>query len=188
MLPRLETARLILAPLVKEDAPLIQQAFPRWDIVKYLTRKVPWPYPANGAEFFCEKTLHAIQQQTEWVWTLLPLTSPTEFIGLIRLSLEVDNNRGFWLVPEWQGQGYMREACHAATDFWFNQLKQPVLRAPKAKENQRSLKISQQSGMRMIREEIGEYHIGDIPSTLWKITREEWNGRYHPQEVSERGG
>ncbi|WP_241647220.1 hypothetical protein [Rosenbergiella metrosideri] len=39
MLPRIETARLILAPLVKEDAPLIQQAFPRWDIVKYLTRK-----------------------------------------------------------------------------------------------------------------------------------------------------
>ncbi len=103
MVPRLETARLILAPLVANDAPLIQQAFPRWEIVKYLTRKVPWPYPAKGAETFCAMTLQAMQQQTEWVWTLRPLSSPEQFIGLIRLALEVDNNRGFWLVPEWQG-------------------------------------------------------------------------------------
>lgn len=177
MVPRLETARLVLAPLTLEDAPQIQQAFPRWEIVKYLTRKVPWPYPANGAEIFCAMTLNAMQQGTEWVWTIRPQSNVSQFIGLIRLALEVDNNRGFWLVPEGQGQGYMREACHAATEFWFNQLQQPVLRAPKAKENHRSQKISEQSGMRMIREGIGEYHIGDVPSTLWEITREEWDRR-----------
>jgi len=175
MLPQLETDRLFLVPLSVEDAPKIQDCFPRWEIVKYLTRKVPWPYPADGAETFCKMSLVAMQRETDWVWTLRPRSAPTQIIGLIRLALEPDNNRGFWLVPEWQGQGYMSEACHAATDFWFNTLQQPLLRAPKAKANRASQRISEKSGMRIIQEGIGEYHSGDIPTTLWEITREEWN-------------
>lgn len=41
--PQLETARLLLKPLVSEDAAQIQRIFPRWEIVRYLIASVPWP-------------------------------------------------------------------------------------------------------------------------------------------------
>ena len=74
-------------------------------------------------------------------------------MGIICLYDVDDNNRGFWLAPEFQGQGYMREASIAATDYWFNTLNKPVLRAPKAAANSRSRRISDSSGMRLIRTE-----------------------------------
>ncbi len=39
----------------------------------------------------------------------------------------------------------MTEACEAVTDFWFNTLKFPVLRAPKAAANTASRRISEKS-------------------------------------------
>ena len=50
--PVLETARLLLRPLVPADAPAIQRRFPRWEIVRWLNPRVPWPYPEDGAVRF----------------------------------------------------------------------------------------------------------------------------------------
>ena len=52
--PVLETGRLILRPLAPADAPAIQRRFPRWEIVRYLNDRVPWPYPDDGAIRFIE--------------------------------------------------------------------------------------------------------------------------------------
>lgn len=95
-------------------------------------------------------------------------------IGVICLLDNQDSNRGFWLVPEWQGQGYMTEACHVVTDFWFTELNRSVLRAPKAVINNRSRKISERSGMRLISVNKSEYVSGELDTELWEITREEW--------------
>ncbi|EKN6179104.1 N-acetyltransferase, partial [Yersinia enterocolitica] len=99
-------------------------------------------------------------------------------IGVICLDDEEDNNRGFWLVPECQGYGLMREASIAATDYWFNTLNRAVLRAPKATENIRSQRISVSSGMRLIRTEKKEFVSGLLDSELWEITRDEWNAHH----------
>ena len=50
--PALTTERLLLRPLELADAPQIQAIFPQWEIVKYLTTQVPWPYPEDGALTF----------------------------------------------------------------------------------------------------------------------------------------
>lgn len=44
----LETFRLRLRPLELEDASQAQVLFPQWEIVRYLARLVPWPYPDDG--------------------------------------------------------------------------------------------------------------------------------------------
>ena len=49
MTPVLETARLLLRPLELVDAEQIQQVFPQWEVVRYLTDTIPWPYPKDGA-------------------------------------------------------------------------------------------------------------------------------------------
>ena len=73
-----------------------------------------------------------------------------------------DNNRGFWLVPEWQGQGLMSEASDAVTRYWFEELDKEVLRAPKAAVNTRSVNFSQRSGMRLVRREKAHYVAGEL--------------------------
>ncbi len=47
--PELVTDRLILRQLQLEDAEQTQQLFPQWEVVKFLTAAVPWPYPEDGA-------------------------------------------------------------------------------------------------------------------------------------------
>ncbi|MGY5367839.1 GNAT family N-acetyltransferase [Enterobacter oligotrophicus] len=178
-MPTLLTERLVLKPLVAEDAVQIQQRFPRWEVVRYMVASVPWPYPDNGAEYYVNKVaLPDMAKGIAWFWSIRRQAAPEELMGIICLYDVEDNNRGFWLAPEFQGQGYMREASMAATDYWFNTLNKTVLRAPKAAANSRSQRISESSGMRLIRTEKKEYVSGLLDSGLWEITRDEWNARY----------
>ncbi|MGL5599960.1 MAG: GNAT family N-acetyltransferase [Silvania sp.] len=173
--PALETERLLLKPLSSDDAVHIQRTFPRWEIVRYLIASVPWPYPDNAAQHYVDIiALAASKEGKGWYWTLRRKEAPEEVIGVICLMDIPDNNRGFWLVPEWQGQGYMTEACHAVTNFWFTELDREVLRAPKAAINSRSRNLSERSGMRLLRVEKGEYVAGVLDTELWEITRDEW--------------
>jgi len=174
--PTLTTERLLLKPLEKTDAEQIQKRYPRWEIVRYMVASVPWPYPENGAEYYVNNVaLPDIEKGIAWFWTIRWHDDPDQLIGLICLYDEEDNNRGFWLAPEWQGQGLMREASIAATDYWFNTLNRPLLRAPKAAINDRSQRISVSSGMRLVKTEKKAYVCGELDSELWEITREEWN-------------
>jgi RimJ/RimL family protein N-acetyltransferase len=69
MTPVLETARLWLRPLELADADQIQQIFPQWEIVRYLTAAVPWPYPSDGALTFCrDEALPAVARGESWAW------------------------------------------------------------------------------------------------------------------------
>ncbi|MFS2224838.1 GNAT family N-acetyltransferase [Pantoea sp. B65] len=173
--PELVTDRLILLPLTPEDAEQMQQIFPRWEIVRHLAATVPWPFPDNGAQRYVNQVaLPAVAAGTAWFWSIRRQADPAVMIGLICLSDDADNNRGFWLVPEWQRQGLMTEASRAVTDFWFNTLQRPRLRAPKASENDGSRKISTNSGMRLFSRGKKQYVAGLLDSEVWEITREEW--------------
>jgi [ribosomal protein S5]-alanine N-acetyltransferase len=176
--PSLDTPRLVLRPLQLADAEQVQVLFPHWEIVRYLTRTVPWPYPPDGAHtHYRDIKLPAIARGDEWVWTLRLKTEAERIIGSIGLMKGETNNRGFWLGLPWHGQGLMTEACNVVTDFWFNTLGFPVLRAPKAVDNVASRRISQKSGMRLVAREERDYVSGRLPSEIWEITAEEWNAQ-----------
>lgn len=178
MIPTLETLRLILPPLELADAAQVQILFPHWEIVRYLANKVPWPYPAEGAyTYYRDVALPAIQRGEEWHWSLRLKSNPAQLIGTIDLRTRQDDNRGFWIALPWQGQGLMREACDAVTDFWFDTLHFPVLRAPKAVANSASRRISEKQGMRLVATQERDYVSGRLPSEIWEITAEEWRAR-----------
>ncbi|MGG6195693.1 GNAT family N-acetyltransferase [Pantoea allii] len=175
MTPEIVTERLILKPLTLRDADAMQATFPRWEIVRYLIDSVPWPYPDGAArDYIANVALPAVAAGKGWYWTLRRREEEQVMIGAISLMDTPDNHRGFWLVPEWQGQGYMTEASNAVTDFWFNVLQKTVLRTPKAAPNQRSVAISVKSGMRCIRTEKQRYVSGEHDSEFWEVTRDEW--------------
>ena len=177
MIPTLETARLILRPVEIVDAEQVQRLFPHWEIVRYLTNQVPWPYPPDGAlTFYRDIAIPAMERGDAWHWTVRRKTDPDRIIGSIGLT-RGDSNRGFWLDPLFQHQGLMLEASDCVTDFWFKVLGFPVLRVPKAVDNTGSRRISEKQGMRVVALEDREYVSGRLPSEIWEITREEWLAR-----------
>lgn len=178
MIPTLQTSRLVLHPLELADAEQIQVLFPKWQIVRYLTAQVPWPYPPDGAYQFCRNVaLPAMERGEAWHWMLRLKSAPTQVIGSIGLMKNENVNRGFWLGLPWQGQGLMTEACEAVTDYWFNTLKFRVLRVPKAVANTASRRISEREGMRVVAVKEHDYVCGRLITEVWEITAEEWRAR-----------
>jgi [ribosomal protein S5]-alanine N-acetyltransferase len=171
----LKTPRLVLRPLALEDAPALQAGFPKWEVVRYLDSVVPWPYPDDGAlTYIRDVALPGMQRGEEWYWSIRPRMAPEKLIGVICLRFKKGDNRGFWLEPAWQGQGLMAEACDVVTNFWFEDLGEPVLQAVKAVANRRSRRISERSSMRMVELMQHDFVSGRLPAEVWEITREEW--------------
>ena len=178
MITVLETPRLFLRPLELADAAEVQILFPHWEIVRYMSAIVPWPYPPDGAlTWYRDHAIPAMERGEEWHWTLRLKASPDDLIGAISLKNAENHNRGFWLGLPWQGQGLMTEACEAVTDYWFDALKFPVLRVPKAFANVASRRISEKTGMRIVGTEEHEYVSGVLVQEIWEITAEEWRAR-----------
>lgn len=178
MTPTLETPRLILRRLELDDAGQIQDLFPRWEIVRYLDAVVPWPYPPDGAlTYLRDVALPAMARGEAWHWSLRLKEAPDQLIGCISLMKQENHHRGFWMGLPWQGRGLMSEAVEAVTDYWFEELGLPVLRAPKAVGNIASRRISEKSGMHIVAVEEKDLVGGRLPSELWEITAEEWRAR-----------
>lgn len=178
MISTLETPRLILRPLELADAAQTQVLFPHWEIVRHLASLVPWPYPSDGAlTYYRDVALPAMERGEAWHWTLRLKSQPSQVIGAIGLFKGADDNRGFWIAPQWQRKGLMMEACDAVTDYWFRVLRFPTLRVAKAAANAGSRRISEKQGMRLV--EVGErnYVSGRLPAEIWEITTEEWMNR-----------
>ena len=174
----LTTERLILAPLTLADAPAIQARFPVWAVVRWMDGGIPWPYPDDGAEtYVAQIALPAMAAGEAWHWTLREKTAPDTLIGALSLMDKPDDNRGFWLAPSHQGRGLMTEASAAATDFWFEALDRPVLRAPKAVANIASRRVSERQGMRVVGAFRKALVCGECDMELWEITQAEWRAR-----------
>ncbi len=176
--PQFETPRLILRPLELGDAARTQELFPHWEIVRLLAAQVPWPFPPDGVErYYREQALPAMERGDEWHWTIRLKSSPEQHIGAIGLFRQGEDNRGFWLGQPWQGQGLMTEAVVPVTDFWFDVLGMPVLRAPKATTNLPSRRVSEKTGMRLVGTTEKDYVSGRLLSEIWEITASEWRER-----------
>lgn len=176
--PSLETRRLWLRPLTLDDADQIQALFARWEIVRLLAAVVPWPYPPDGALAFCrDVALPQMARGEAWHWTLRLKDEPAQVVGSISLMKNEHNNRGFWIGLPWQGRGLATEAAEAVTDYWFDVLKFPVLRAPKAVANIASRRISEKLHMRLVGVEEHDLVSGRLPAEVWEITAEEWRAR-----------
>jgi ribosomal-protein-alanine N-acetyltransferase len=173
--PILLTQRLELRPVELADHEAIQRKFPKWEVVKLLAAGVPWPYPSDGAlRFVRDVTLPAVERAEEWAWTIRREAVPNELIGAISLFAKDGENRGYWLDPEWQGQGLMLEACEATSRFWFEQLRRSVLREYKAVENEGSRRLSERQHMRVIWRGERDFVAGRLPAETWELSADEW--------------
>ncbi|MGZ9809609.1 GNAT family N-acetyltransferase [Pseudoroseicyclus sp. H15] len=113
-LPVLETARLVLRPLVPGDAPAVAAGIGDWRVMQWLSTP-PWPYGLADAEWFIGDEASAD------CFGLVP-KSGDAVAGTIDVGAEL----GYWLAPSHWGAGLMREAAEAALAWRFGQDQSPI--------------------------------------------------------------
>jgi ribosomal-protein-alanine N-acetyltransferase len=175
--PVLETPRLILRPPRQSDTPAVQRRFPQWEIVRYLNAKAPWPYPEDGAATAMAEMLAAQARREKSIWSLTPRAGPDELIGLIELWADDGvqrTQRGFWLDPEYWGQGLMSEAAGRVTDYALIELGWPQLWLANAEINKASHRVKEKQGATIVDRTPCKYVYGDGVRVTWLLTREAW--------------
>ncbi|UYN93672.1 MAG: GNAT family N-acetyltransferase [Enhydrobacter sp.] len=180
--PVLQTPRLFLRPLRSKDAPVIQRRFPRWEVVRWLDAKVPWPYPSDGAATFVARCLEEMARGDKCHWAIVPRSGPADLIGSISLWPDDGANcdqRGFWLDPDYHGRGLMTEAAHRVTDYAFRELGWPHLWLSNAQGNHASRRIKEKQGARLVDLLIGRCVGGDTSRMIWQLSAVDWLER-HP--------
>lgn len=174
-IPTFTTARLRLRPVVATDVEAMQRHFADYEVIRWLSR-VPWPYPADGAERFVLDVLLPNQGRGSWFWAITERGVSDELIGLVELVRHGrPENRGFWLARPFWGRGYMGEALEPITEYAFNQLGFEKLLFDNAVGNHRSRRIKQRTPARKIGEFPRQFVDPALTSAeLWEITKEEW--------------
>jgi len=177
--PVLETLRLILRPVRADDAPTIQRRFPQWEIVRYLSATVPWPYPPDGAAANMVDCLAELERREKFHWAITLKGGGDEMIGRIDLWPETGerDNRGFWLDPEFWGQGLMTEAADRVTEYAFTELDWPRLYLCNAEANIASHRVKEKQGARIIDRIPAAYVSGPGTRVVWVLEREVWRAQ-----------
>ena len=174
--PTLQTERLTLRPVTKNDIPTVQYEFGRWNIIKYMTTKCPWPYPDNGAHFwFHESVLKRYTEKSAAVWAITRKEKPTLLLGVIDIREDTgEGNRGFWMAESEQGKGYMTEAVTAVNDWVFAHTELEELVVYNVASNEASRQVKQKTGATLIKTVVEEYHIGECESQMWRVDKAAW--------------
>lgn len=143
----LETERLLIRPLIREDAPIIQK-YASDRRVADMTLTIPHPYPEGTAASWVEETLAAPSPGGPFALTL---KLGGEFMGVMELSLCDDKLRaevGFWIAPLFWGHGLCTEALEEVIDYGFRELKLLRIFAGHFSENPASGRVQKKAGMK----------------------------------------
>lgn len=176
MSPILQTARLILRPIRRDDAPRIQALFPDFEVVRYLYSFIPWPYPVNGASEWLDIALPQIGAGERIILAItLREMNDDQLIGVLYLNLLGPHHRSFWLAPAYHRQGYMTEAVVVGNDYMFDVVGLPVMRSGNAIHNLGSRRIKEKSGAKLISIEKDKSFVeGIFDEEVWELSSEDW--------------
>ena len=173
-----ETKRLLVKPLRLEDAPAYQKYFNDYEVISHLSRKVPWPYPEDGALSYLKFVL-PLQGIDRWDWGIFEKSNPDECIGSIGIFKKgIPEHRGFWLAQKHWGKGYMTEAVEPVTSYAFDELGFTELLLSNAKGNERSRRLKEKVGAEFLYLKSSELVNPDYKeSEIWRLTKEAWKAR-----------
>lgn len=178
--PALETPRLVLRPLGADDVPALQRRFARWDVVRFLTHVVPWPYPPDGAATYVVQCLEEMTRGELCAWAIVHKEGPAELIGDIDLRADDGtglDHLGFWLSPEFHNRGLMTEAAGRVVQFAFFDLGRMHLRVTNAEANGASSRVQEKQGGPLIIRDTSRYVSGEGVRMVWIIERDAWLAR-----------
>lgn len=175
-IPSFETGRLILRAVELSDADAYKKHFVDYEVIRYLSSLVPWPYPEHGVHDFIKNVIIPNQGQGRWVWGIFLKDEPQELIGCIDLWKEgKPEHRGFWLAKKHWSKGIMTEAMPPILNYAFESLGFEEMIFANAVGNMASRRIKEKTGCEFIKITKARYVDPKFTEQeLWRLTREQW--------------
>ncbi len=168
-----ETARLRLRPIERNDLPRLTELLNDWGLARWLS-VLPFPFTLKQAEALYAESASAcflgIENKSEGLLIGGVSLNPPRHSPLIEGEIEL----GFWLSPAFQGQGLMREAITAAISIGFSTLRVPALGATTLPSNKAAQAVLRQTGFQDLGLIPRTYPAlrGDDTVTRWLLVRE----------------
>ena len=175
-IPQFETDRLILKAVTLDDAPAYEKHFIDYEVIRYLSSTVPWPYPQKGIIDFINNYIIPNQGKDHWIWGIFLKMNSSELIGVVDLWRDGQpENRGFWLGRKFWGQGIMTEAVEPVTTYAFVELGFEALVLANALGNVRSRRVKEKAGARFLRVEPAKYVDPQFTEQeIWVLEKSAW--------------
>jgi RimJ/RimL family protein N-acetyltransferase len=179
--PTLECDRLVLRPLVPEDAAAIADRAGDRRVARYLIA-VPTPYPPALALRWIAARIMWWHQGRGVTLAIARRAQPAQLLGTVSLRRHARDGRaelGYWLGADEWGKGYATEAAGAVLDFGFRNLRLQRIYAQVLEGNSASCRVLEKLGL--LSEGLRRRHIRkgrklhDVQ--LYGMLRSEWFDR-----------
>ena len=149
----IETARLRLRALSREDVPTVERLAGDWEIARY-TAHIPHPYPPGAAAPWIEETW-AEASAGKKVVAAIERRADGALVGCIELDLTQSAGvgaLGYWVGRPYWGAGIASEAAAAMTALGFERLGLARIEAAAVPANRRSVRVQEKLGLGLIGE------------------------------------
>ena len=178
-LPELQSDRLVLRKVVREDADAYYRNLGSSTAV---ARGMLWNPHKDITEsvFSVEKTLRRYDEGNCWRWAV-SLKGSAELIGIIELLRFEDSGQScsfaYMLGERFWGQGYGTELLRTAFRFAFEVLGVRIIRADHFEDNPASGRAMAKAGMSCIGKETGKYIKNGVShdAILYELYRENFD-------------
>lgn len=145
--PKIETGRLILSAITREDIPQIV-SYLQDKIFSDYTSNIPYPYRKEDAEFWLKLSTEAFENRKGFTFAIR--NKAGQLLGAIGLHDEGSDKAelGYWIgIPHWN-KGYVTEAAKAVINYGFGELKFNKIFATYFPHNPASGKVLHKIGMK----------------------------------------
>lgn len=198
--PTLTTPRLILRPMLLEDAEVVEAHAGQREVAR-TTATIPHPYPEGSARPWIEshgrdfaqarglvlaitlrETQGVLRQAKEESQECMEASPAGPLIGCVGLANNLLHKRadlGYWMGLPWWGQGYVTEAALALIDFGFQKWDLERIQSHHLGNNPASGRVMEKIGMTregILRRSFLKW--GRFQDTIhYAILREDWQAR-----------
>lgn len=173
----LKTERLLLRPLVTQDAAALHRLVNDWAVVRNLSR-LPFPYPRKLADDWIDSTAKQMIEGTGYHLAITGQEDGAELLGCVGLRLDTTpetGNVGYWVGRRFWGHGVAGEAVARIARWSLANLDLQRLEAHVALDNPASAAVLRRAGFRETGrgEEAFLARGGTHPVLKFEVTRED---------------
>jgi 8-oxo-dGTP diphosphatase len=183
----LATERLILRPLVPEDAEALHNLVNDWEVTRNLS-VVPFPYPRELADDWIESTRRALADGSAYQLAITGREGEHEIlVGVVGLRVDSQwrcGRLGYWVGRRFWGHGVATEAAGRLARWALANLDLDRLEAGVLTDNAASAAVLRRIGFRQTGERTDEFLArgGEHPVWTFEATRDDIYGDAGPAQ------
>ncbi len=152
---RIETDRMVLRCYEKWELDAHMEILGDWEVVKWLSTNVPFPYTRFDGQKFIAEAIEQFMDGSSPRYSMINKRTGRHMGGIRVFSETAETEIGYWMHPDYWGQGFGTEVLSAVIDAGF---KGGIILAFVAQTATKNM------GSRRILEKTGFKHHGETPS------------------------